>query len=120
MQNSFVTQISNIKSQNYISKLKNIFPINKYLVSGNSMSPFLKPGNVVLVIKYFPVFFKPRREDIVACKNPLDARILIKRITKIENNRYFVEGDNRSASTDSRNFGFIDKDHIIGKVIFVL
>lgn len=84
------------------------------------MSPLLQPGNFVLVINYFPVFFKPRKGDVIACVSPVDGKILIKRITKIENNSFFVEGDNKTASTDSRKFGMIDKDSIIGKVIFVL
>lgn len=53
-------------------------------------------------------------------RDPRDGKTIIKRIIKIENNRYFVEGDNKAASTDSRDFGMIDKDNIIGKVVFVL
>jgi type IV secretory pathway protease TraF len=29
-----------------------------------------------------------------------------------------VEGDNKKESIDSRNFGFINKKNIIGKVVF--
>lgn len=118
--NNNITQISKIKSQIRNSKLKNILPVKKYKISGKSMSPLLKPGNVVLTIQYLPIFLKPKTEDIIVCKSPGAGRILVKRITKIENNKYFVEGDNRTASTDSRQFGLIDKTDIIGKVIFVL
>lgn len=31
--------------------------------------------------------------------------------------KYFVAGDNLHASTDSRHFGYIGKEHITGKVI---
>lgn len=38
--------------------------------------------------------------------------------TKIPNDQYFVMGDNRNISYDSRKFGFIDATEIQGKVIF--
>jgi len=82
------------------------------------MFPALKAGSNVLVCKYF--FSKPKIGDIVAARDPRDGKIIIKRVIKIENTKYHVEGDNRTASTDSRDFGLIDKNNIIGKVIFVL
>jgi len=82
------------------------------------MYPSLNAGNMVLVCGYF--FSKPRIGDIIAVRDPRDEKTIIKRISKIENRQYFVEGDNKAASTDSRDFGMIDKDNIIGKVVFVL
>ena len=35
----------------------------------------------------------------------------------VPKNKYFVMGDNRGNSNDSRSFGLIDKDRILGKVI---
>lgn len=98
--------------------VNNLFPLVKYRISGNSMSPTLRAGTNVLVYKYF--FTKPKIRDIISARDPYDRKILIKRIVKIENNRYFVQGDNRAESTDSRDFGSLDKNNIIGKVIFVL
>lgn len=37
---------------------------------------------------------------------------------KVSENEYFVLGDNRSASRDSRSFGPIDKSFITGKILF--
>ena len=34
-----------------------------------------------------------------------------------KNNYYFMMGDNRHGSTDSRSFGFIPEDYIQGKMI---
>lgn len=39
---------------------------------------------------------------------------------EVGNNQFFVLGDNRIESKDSRNFGVLDKEEIIGKVITVI
>jgi nickel-type superoxide dismutase maturation protease len=82
------------------------------------MSPTLRPEENVLVNRLSYLFAKPKTCDIVALKDPRDKKILIKRISEIKNNKYFVLGDNKTASTDSRTFGWISKKDIIGKVIF--
>jgi hypothetical protein len=42
----------------------------------------------------------------------------IKRITKIEKKRFWVEGDNSEPSIDSRSWGFLTRKEIIGKFLF--
>lgn len=37
---------------------------------------------------------------------------------QVPENKYFMMGDNRSASQDSRVMGYVDKDDFIGRVIF--
>ena len=96
-----------------------ILPISKYKIFGHSMYPTFCEGDIVLINKLSFVFQKPRLKDIVAVKDPRDGKILIKRIARIQDNQYFVEGDNKLHSTDSREFGMLKKRDIVGKVIFV-
>ncbi len=82
------------------------------------MSPTLKYGDTVLVNKLSFLLKPPKKGGIVAVRDPRDGKILIKRISKIENGEYFVLGDNKKESTDSRKFGMLDRQSIIGKVIY--
>lgn len=77
------------------------------------MLPTLKPGQDVLVLCRF---FELKVGDIVAVK--VNSTEMIKRIQKVLDREYFVVGDNQKESTDSRNFGWIKKEEIIGKVIW--
>jgi nickel-type superoxide dismutase maturation protease len=81
------------------------------------MSPTFNEGEEILVNRLSFLFKKPKAGDIIACKDPRDRKILIKRISKIEDNKYFVVGDNKQNSTDSRKFGMIEKSDILGCVL---
>jgi len=77
------------------------------------MLPILKPGQDVLVWCWF---VKLKVGDLVAFKK--DGKGMIKRIESFNGRGIFVSGDNESGSTDSRTFGPIKKNQIIGKVIW--
>ena len=82
------------------------------------MTPGIKNGETVLVSGIFYLFKNPQIGDIVAFREA--EKILIKRITEVKDKEYFLEGDNNRDSLDSKNFGFILRENIIGKVIYKL
>jgi len=78
------------------------------IVSGLSMVPTLAPGERLLVRYDGPIVLG----DIVVFErgNQID----IKRIERIELAGIFVVGDNELVSTDSRNYGLIPHDSVLG------
>jgi nickel-type superoxide dismutase maturation protease len=81
-------------------------------VVGESMLPNLKPGQIVVAWRSG----RPKVGDVVVIRH--DSLEKIKRIGKIESRKVYVLGDNSAASTDSRQFGAIDRTQIIGRVIW--
>ncbi len=75
------------------------------------MNPTLENGDYLIVEK----LSTPKINDVVVLT--INDTLLIKRITSIENEEYFVQGDNRGNSLDSRIFGTIPKEDIKGKVL---
>lgn len=69
-----------------------------------------------MVFTWAYLWNKPRVGDIVVIKK--DGKEMVKRVQSIYDREIFVEGDNEKESTDSRKFGPIKKEQIIGKVIW--
>jgi len=79
------------------------------------MEPQFSEKNIVIISSTPFLFSAPRIGEVVVHK--FNNKLLLKRITKIKNGKYFLTGDNKSDSFDSRSFGEISKKDIIGKVI---
>ena len=92
-----------------------LFPFFRFTIHGNSMLPSLKPGQDVVVFNWAYIFSEPKIRDIVVINH--QGRQIIKRISRINNHALWVRGDNEKESTDSSNFGAVEKSNIIGKVI---
>lgn len=93
-----------------------IFSVFK--VSGHSMQPSLPHGSLVIVSSLPFLFHDPAINDIIAFVDKTSKKIFIKRISKIDGNRYFLSGDNQGDSLDGRKLGWVERKAIIGKVIF--
>jgi len=95
-------------------------PIYKYQIKGNSMVPIFRNNDIILINRLAYVFRSPKENDVIVLRDPRNGREILKRIVKVNNSAYFVEGDNKKESTDSREFGPITKTAIIGRVIMNL
>lgn len=86
------------------------------IVTGTSMVPTLLPGDRVLLRSVREKDLQVGR--IVAVRDPRDARrVLIKRIARVGVGPTWllhVAGDNPLASTDSRDFGAVGADRLVG------
>ena len=89
-------------------------------------APLCRAGTAdrVLALRY--VLISPARGDLVVFHAPIKARaacglvpgaVLVKRITRIVNGRYFLRGDNAGASCDSRVWGTVPRASLIGRVV---
>ena len=94
------------------------FPVFHFTVSGSSMLPTLKSGQDILCFNWAYLFYGPKVGDIVVIRK--NGKDMVKRIQKVHDREYFVEGDNNEGSTDSRSFGTVSRTEIIGKVILVV
>ena len=91
------------------------------------MAPALDHGDWLLV-RYFPSTSTPRvraGELLLIEREAQPGALFIKRLTGIRGdspNRhyptYWVEGDNKEISQDSRTWGALDGEEIVGKVLF--
>lgn len=90
----------------------------RFKVAGKSMLPLLQPGEEILVDLTAYQKSHPQVGDIVVASHPRHPDYhIIKRVAFIENSQeIFLLGDNPSESTDSRSFGTVKFEQIIGKV----
>jgi len=83
-------------------------------VAGLSMIPTLAPGERLLIRNDGPIVLG----DIIVFHR--DFQFDVKRVLHIEAEGIFVQGDNDLVSTDSRTYGLIPFDDVVGTVTFRL
>ena len=84
-------------------------------MSGDSMQPSLAPGDRLVVVP----LARLRPGQVVAVADPRGSgRLLVKRVGAVVNGAVEVVGDNPAASTDSRHFGPVARDQVVGTALY--
>jgi len=105
------------------------FILDVMIAEGHSMVPAIKPGAVLLVCKafygirlsgsgtYIIRWSAPRKGDVVVFYTPL-GDLAVKRCGETyPGNVFYALGDNQAQSYDSRSYGPVPDDNIIGRVL---
>jgi len=111
------------------------------LVTSESMAPTLETGDRVLLnrlaygvrlpgLGWLLRWNTPQRGEIVVLRSPANGHWLVKRVVAgpgdiidqitVPEGQYFVMGDNRDHSSDSRYFGCVAEDQIVGRVVGIV
>ncbi|MDR0389509.1 MAG: signal peptidase I [Spirochaetaceae bacterium] len=105
-----------------------LFLFDFMISEGRSMLPAIRPGALLLINRaayglrfpwagrYVLRWKQPETGDIVVFKTPL-GQTAVKRCAAVEEEGVFALGDNTGESLDSRSYGFIQCDEILGKVV---
>jgi len=103
--------------------------VDLMITQGRSMMPTLKPGSLLVVNKaafgfrvpgagmYLFHWSNPQPGDLLVFYTPLGERAVKRCHLANDDGTFFVRGDNDLESFDSRSYGLVPLDHILGKVV---
>jgi signal peptidase I len=106
--------------------LKDIFPQNNAVWSVDKMGPITIPqeGATVQLTKetlplYKLIIADYEHNDLKVTGNEIRINGQAATSYTFKQNYYWMMGDNRHNSLDSRYFGFVPYDHVVGKPVFI-
>jgi len=99
------------------------------IAQGHSMEPAIKNGTVLIVSrlrygvrlpwqqKYLVQWAQPRPGDVVVFYTPMGELAIKRCVALTERGSFYAEGDNDLASYDSRSYGPVPMNNVLGKVL---
>lgn len=78
------------------------------------MEPTLSAGDRLLVVKWR----NPRENQIIVMHDPHSSHDFVKRLVRRSGSSIWVEGDNPSHSTDSRQLGWFPSNCVVGWAVY--
>ena len=84
-------------------------------VAGDSMAPTYISGDW-LIVRWGGRY--KVGEVVLVEREDRPGVFLVKRLVRIDDGEFWVQGDNKSSSTDSRQWGAITSKEVLGKVVF--
>lgn len=96
-----------------------------YHVPSTSMQPTLEPGDILLADTWAYAHGNDVAiDDVVLFRLPETEKVMVKRVNKIkqkeESNNLYVLGDNSPFSHDSRQYGWVDSQELLGKAALII
>lgn len=89
-----------------------------FRVQGDSMWPALPEGTLVVIDDRRVRVAHARPGDIVVARHPFRRNTLVlKRIARASTDTVFLRGDAEHGSEDSRSFGPVRRDDVLGVVV---
>ena len=85
-------------------------------VRGCSMEPTIMDLDMIIVYR----LGEAKPGDIVVAKAPEPLGLVAKRVTDIQGDSVYLLGDNHNNSRDSRHFGPVSRDDIVGVIILII
>ena len=111
---SSLIKVAGVLGLGFVLAMAGVLRPRRVLVSGRSMEPTLTAGDRLLVLRTRRL----KAGDVVAMRHPHDPRrVIVKRAAAVRRGEVVVRGDNPEASTDSRSFGPVANEAVLGKVV---
>jgi signal peptidase I len=105
-----------------------IFFFDFMIAQGSSMEPAIQSGKVLIISRlryglrfpwtqsYLVRWADPKIGEVVIFYTP-SGELAVKRCNALVEGGFFAQGDNLNVSYDSRSYGSVPVDNIIGKVL---